>query len=298
MFTRRAFMRMSGLAMATGAAAYSTRSFFTPTVSMCESDSKSSMTDALLKAFEAQRAETAAVRNTFETYFPRKIMILFGPPGAGKGTQAPRIVETLGIPQLSTGDMLRAAVAAQTPVGIKAQAVMKAGGLVSDDIVCGIIADRIKEKDCKNGFILDGFPRTVVQAKALDALLAKQGEAVNSVVALEVPDSVLEERICGRWMHKASGRSYHVKFAPPASMQLDAQGKPVVATMLDDETNEPLYQRGDDTAAALVKRLNSYHSKTTPVLQHYGPFVRRVNANQHINNVWGEVSNALKKNTC
>jgi adenylate kinase len=256
------------------------------------------MTDALLKAFEAQRAETAAVRNTFETYFPRKIMILFGPPGAGKGTQAPRIVETVGIPQLSTGDMLRAAVAAQTPVGIKAQAVMKAGGLVSDDIVCGIIADRIKEKDCKNGFILDGFPRTVVQAKALDALLAKQGEAVNSVVALEVPDSVLEEPICGRWMHKASGRSYHVKFAPPASMQLDAQGKPVVATMLDDETNEPLYQRGDDTAAALVKRLNSYHSKTTPVLQHYGPFVRRVNANQHINNVWGEVSNALKKNTC
>ena len=182
----------------------------------------------MLKAFTAQQAETEAVRAKFETFFPRKIVILFGAPGAGKGTQAPKIVDAVGIPQLSTGDMLRAAVHAQTEVGKKAQAVMKAGGLVSDDIVIGIISDRIKEPDCKNGFILDGFPRTVGQAKALDKLLAKGGETVNSVIELSVPDSVLEERICGRWIHKASGRSYHVKFAPPASQQLGSDGKPVV----------------------------------------------------------------------
>ena len=138
----------------------------------------------------------------------RKIMILFGPPGAGKGTHAPKIEAKLGTPQLSTGDMLRAAVAAGTPVGKQAKAAMDAGALVTDDIVCGIIADRIKEPDCASGFILDGFPRTVEQAKKLDEVLAKNGEAVAKVVELQVPDAVLEERICGRWVHKASGRSY------------------------------------------------------------------------------------------
>ena len=145
----------------------------------------------------------------------RKIMILFGPPGAGKGTHAPKIEAKLGTPQLSTGDMLRAAVAAGTPVGKQAKAAMDAGALVTDDIVCGIIADRIKEPDCASGFILDGFPRTVEQAKKLDEVLAKNGEAVAKVVELRVPDAVLEERICGRWVHKASGRSYHVKFNRP-----------------------------------------------------------------------------------
>jgi adenylate kinase len=223
-------------------------------------------------------------------------MVLFGPPGAGKGTQAPKIVDTLGIPQLSTGDMLRAAVAAQTEVGKKAQAVMKAGGLVSDEIVCGIIADRIKADDCKNGFILDGFPRTVEQAKALDAMLAKHGEAVNSVVVFDVPDDILEERICGRWMDKASGRSYHTKFKPPKSMVV-VDGKVDPASMLDDETKTPLYQRSDDTAGALKKRLASYHSKTVPILNHYAPngVVHKVNANQNINNVWGEVESKLRK---
>merc|ERR1711871_961497 len=127
----------------------------------------------------------------------RNIMILTGPPGAGKGSQAPRIVDALNIPQLSTGDMLRAAVAAQTEVGKKAQAKMKAGELVSDDIVVGIISDRIKEMDCGWGFILDGFPRTVDQTKALDTMLNSSGEKVNSVVALTVPDELLQERICG-----------------------------------------------------------------------------------------------------
>ena len=130
----------------------------------------------------------------------KTIMILFGPPGAGKGSQAPKIVEKLGIPQLSTGDMLRAAVAAGSEVGQKAKAVMESGGLVSDDLVVGVIADRIKEPDCSGGFILDGFPRTVEQAQMLDAMLAKMSQSVTSIVALEVPDEVLTERICGRWV--------------------------------------------------------------------------------------------------
>ena len=207
----------------------------------------------------------------FSTYWPRNIMILFGAPGAGKGTQAPKIEEILGIPQLSTGDMLRAAVAAQTEVGKKAQAVMKAGGLVSDDIVVGIIKDRITEEDCKFGFILDGFPRTLAQAKSLDAMLAEEGARVTKVIELNVPDGVLEERICGRWIHKNSGRSYHVKFAPPKSMKLDKAGKPIPETMKDDLTGELLMQRPDDTASALVKRLQSYHKETVPILKHYEP---------------------------
>jgi len=180
---------------------------------------------------------------------------------------------------------------------VVAEAVMKSGGLVSDDIVVGIIKDRIKAEDCTNGFILDGFPRTLDQATSLDKMLATDGSSVSTVMAFDVPDEVLEERVCGRWMHKSSGRSYHVKFAPPKSMKLGEDGKPIKDTMLDDETKEPLYQRGDDTAEALKKRLSSYHSKTMPILSHYAPagIVKRVNANQQINEVWKEVKEGLKK---
>merc|ERR1711982_249359 len=155
-------------------------------------------------ATEASSVQEAvkSVEDKFAVYWPRNIIILFGPPGAGKGTHAPKIESILGIPQLSTGDMLRAAVAAQTEVGKKAEAVMKAGGLVSDEIVVGIIRDRIKEPDCRFGFILDGFPRTLVQAQALDKMLAEEGACVTNVVELNVPDKVLEERITGRWIHK------------------------------------------------------------------------------------------------
>jgi len=224
-------------------------------------------------------------------------MILFGPPGAGKGTHGPKIEDMLGIPQLSTGDMLRAAVAAQTDVGKQAQAVMKAGGLVSDEIVVGIICDRIKEPDCKFGFILDGFPRTLKQAKALDVMLLEEGAVVTRVIELQVPDSVLEERICGRWIHKKSGRSYHIKYAPPKSMKVDDSGSPIPESMKDDITGEPLVQRSDDTATALVKRLNGYHGETVPILTHYKPngVVRTVNANQEMDGVWGEVLNSLKR---
>eukprot|EP00574_Skeletonema_japonicum_P007955 CAMPEP_0201738906 /NCGR_PEP_ID=MMETSP0593-20130828/45495_1 /ASSEMBLY_ACC=CAM_ASM_000672 /TAXON_ID=267983 /ORGANISM="Skeletonema japonicum, Strain CCMP2506" /LENGTH=493 /DNA_ID=CAMNT_0048233137 /DNA_START=31 /DNA_END=1512 /DNA_ORIENTATION=+ len=240
------------------------------------------------------------IEQKFGTYWPRNIMILFGPPGAGKGTHGPKIEDMLGIPQLSTGDMLRAAVAAKSDVGLKAAAVMKAGGLVSDDIVIGIIRDRIRQPDCQFGFILDGFPRTLVQAKELDTMLAEEGARVTKVVELQVPDEVLEERICGRWIHKKSGRSYHVKYAPPKSMQKDGDdGKPIPESMMDDETGEPLMQRPDDTASALVKRLNGYHGETVPILKHYAPkgIVAEVNANQGMDGVWGEVLDALKRNS-
>lgn len=233
----------------------------------------------------------------FGSFWPRNILILFGPPGAGKGTHGPAIVDLLNVPQLSTGDMLRAAVAAKTDVGKQAEAVMKAGGLVSDEIVIGIIRDRIQERDCRYGFILDGFPRTLKQAAALDRMLAQEGATVTKVIELGVPDSVLEDRICGRWIHKSSGRSYHVKYAAPKSMQLDKSGKPVPESMKDDETGDALMQRKDDTPAALTKRLKGYHGETVPILKHYKPkgIVKPVNANQDPDAVWAECLVALGK---
>lgn len=247
--------------------------------------------------FGRSNTQVKEVEDKFATYWPRNIMILFGPPGAGKGTHGPKIEDLLGIPQLSTGDMLRAAVAAKSEVGLKAAAVMKAGGLVSDEIVIGIIRDRIREPDCKFGFILDGFPRTLVQAQELDKMLSEEGACVTKVVELQVPDSVLEERICGRWIHKKSGRSYHVKYAPPKSMKTDGSGKPIPESMKDDETGEALMQRPDDTASALVKRLKGYHGETVPILDHYKPhgIVAEVNANQGMDGVWGEVLESLKR---
>ena len=227
---------------------------------------------------------------------PRKITILFGPPGAGKGTQAPRIVDKLGTPQLSTGDMLRAAVAAKTEVGLKAKALMESGQLVGDDIVVGIIKDRIAEPDCAKGFILDGFPRTLEQTKALDALLAEKGEAVGLVLALVVPDDVLEARICGRWVHKSSGRSYHATNKKPRSLVEAGEGAaPSAENMLDDETGEPLMQRADDTAEALTKRLEGYHKMTVPILEHYEPagVVEPVDGNQPIDAIWTDVEKVL-----
>jgi len=230
-----------------------------------------------------------------EAALARVILILFGPPGAGKGTHSPKIVEKMYTPSLSTGDMLRDAVAAGTEVGLKAKAIMESGGLVSDDIVVGIIKDRIQQDDAKEGFILDGFPRTVEQARALDTMLAESGELVSRIIELNVPDGVLEERICGRWLHKGSGRSYHVKFAPPKSY---TGGDPTPENMKDDETGEPLMQRADDNAEALKKRLESYHNQTEPILDHYKAVpsckITRVNADQEMGKVWAEVEAALK----
>jgi len=250
-------------------------------------------TSSLLRAKRLHGGRANAEEACMMSSDSKTVMILFGPPGAGKGSQAPKIVDTLGIPQLSTGDMLRAAVAAGTEVGKQAKDVMASGGLVSDELVVSIIRDRIREEDCMKGFILDGFPRTVEQATMLDEMLATSGDQVNLVLALEVPDEVLTERICGRWVHKSSGRSYHVKFAKPKSLADGATPSP--ETMLDDETGEPLMQRADDTEEALTKRLQGYHDQTVPILTHYQPagVVKRVNANVPPPDVWASIETVL-----
>ncbi|CAD7961034.1 unnamed protein product [Amoebophrya sp. A120] len=223
--------------------------------------------DSCASCFDGLKAAASSVCGPKK----RPILIIFGPPGAGKGSVSPAIELKLNIVQLSTGDMLRAAVAKGTETGKKAKAIMDAGGLVSDDIVVGIIRERILEPDCQNGFLLDGFPRTVEQAKQLDDMLSQKGEAVTKIIQLDVADSVLEERICGRWIHKASGRSYHVTYAPPKCFVGRKAHEASPTTMRDDETGEPLYQRPDDTKAALPKRLQAYHKETAPVLLHYKP---------------------------
>lgn len=221
----------------------------------------------------------------------RTIIILFGPPGAGKGSHAPSIVELLGTPQLSTGDMLRAAVAEGSEIGKKADEVMKSGGLVSDEIVVDIVRDRIARDDCKAGFLLDGFPRTLDQAKQLDEMLAAGGEAVSMVLALAVPDEVLEQRITGRWIHKESGRSYHVMYKRPKSLGSDDTPSP--ENMLDDETGEPLVQRKDDTKEALALRLAGYHEMTTPLLAHYESKVYTVDADKPMAEIKPQIVTAI-----
>jgi len=235
-------------------------------------------------------------QNKFAKFWPRKIMVLVGAAGAGKGTQAPKIVKLLGIPQLSTGDMLRDVSSRDTPLGQKVLGLIKSGALVDDQIVIDVVRARIQLPDCDTGFILDGFPRTLPQALALDAMLAANGEAINNILLFDIPEAQLEARIGGRWIHKASGRSYHSKNAPPKSQQLDADGKPIPASMKDDLTGELLYVRPDDNSTALVNRLKLYHSETLPILKHYEPrgILRKVNANQAIDNVWNEVVQNLR----
>ena len=180
-------------------------------------------------------------------------VILLGAPGAGKGTQAQFMTEKYGIPQISTGDMLRAAVKAGSPLGIKVKEVMASGGLVSDETIIELIQERIKEDDCANGFLFDGFPRTIPQAEALK----KQGVEIDAVVEINVADEEIISRLSGRRVHEASGRIYHVKYNPPA-----AEGK-------DDETGEALIQREDDSEETVRKRLDVYHSQTAPLVTYY-----------------------------
>ncbi|KAF6161403.1 hypothetical protein GIB67_009282 [Kingdonia uniflora] len=188
---------------------------------------------------------------------PDKRLILVGPPGSGKGTQSPLIKDEYCLCHLATGDMLRAAVAAKTPLGIKAKETMEKGELVSDDLVVGIIDEAMKKPSCHKGFILDGFPRTVAQAEKLDDMLGKQGTKIDKVLNFAIDDSILEERITGRWIHPSSGRTYHTKFAPPKVLGVD------------DVTGEPLIQRKDDTAAVLKSRLEAFHKQTEPVIDYY-----------------------------
>lgn len=180
-------------------------------------------------------------------------IILLGSPGSGKGTQAQFITEKFKIPQISTGDMLRAAVRAGTPLGLEAKKIMDAGLLVSDDIILNLVKERIAEDDCRNGFLLDGFPRTIAQAEGLE----KMGIPLDQVVEIRVDDEAIVERMSGRRVHPASGRSYHVVFNPPK-----AEG-------LDDVTGEPLIQRDDDREETVRKRLSVYHEQTKPLVDFY-----------------------------
>jgi len=180
-------------------------------------------------------------------------LILLGPPGAGKGTQAAFIKERFGIPQISTGDMLRAAVKAGTPLGVAAKKVMDSGGLVSDDLIIGLVKDRLAQPDCANGYLFDGFPRTIPQADAMkDAKVA-----LDFVLEIDVPDSDIVERMSGRRVHAASGRSYHLRFNPPK-----VEG-------VDDLTGEPLILRDDDREETVKKRLEVYQAQTRPLVDYY-----------------------------
>jgi adenylate kinase len=188
-------------------------------------------------------------------------LILLGPPGAGKGTQAAFITEKVGIPQISTGDMLRAAVKAQTPLGIEAKKIMDSGGLVSDDIIIGLVQDRLQQPDCQRGYLFDGFPRTIPQADAL-----KNAQIpLDFVVEIVVPEENIIERMSGRRVHTASGRSYHTKFNPPKVADVD------------DITGEPLVQRDDDREETVKHRLAVYREQTRPLVDYYSNWAKSGN---------------------
>ncbi len=180
-------------------------------------------------------------------------LILLGPPGAGKGTQAGFITEHFAIPQISTGDMLRAAIRAGSPLGLEAKKVMDAGQLVSDDIIIGLVKERLKQPDCSKGYLLDGFPRTIAQADAMKAA----GVGIDYVLEIDVADDQIVDRMSGRRVHSASGRTYHVKYNPPK------------VAGVDDVTGEPLIQRDDDKAETVMKRLEVYRNQTLPLVEYY-----------------------------
>ena len=190
-------------------------------------------------------------------------LILLGPPGAGKGTQAAFIRDAFGIPQISTGDMLRAAIKAGTPLGLAAEQVMDRGALVSDDVIIGLVRNRLREPDCAPGYLFDGFPRTIPQADAMKAA----GVTLDYVIEIDVPDAAIVERMSGRRVHVASGRTYHVIFNPPK------------VTGKDDVTGEPLIQREDDKEETVKKRLAVYHTQTEPLVEYYSKWAKTDPAN-------------------
>lgn len=205
-------------------------------------------------------------------------IILLGAPGAGKGTQATFIKQHFNIPQISTGDMLRAAVKAGTPLGLEAKSYMDSGGLVPDAVIIGLVSERIKEADCKNGFLFDGFPRTIPQADAMK----EAGVMIDYVVEIDVPDHAIVERMSGRRSHPESGRTYHVKFNPPK-----VAGK-------DDITGEDLVQREDDKEETVKKRLDVYHDQTKPLVDYYANWANSgvAGAPKHVKvNGLGEMNN-------
>ena len=215
-------------------------------------------------------------------------VILLGAPGAGKGTQAQYICKEFGIPQISTGDMLRAAVKAETPLGLAAKEVMDAGRLVSDDIMIGLVKERLEQPDCANGCLFDGFPRTIPQAEAL----RDSGVDIDHVVEVAVDDEEIIERMAGRRVHLASGRTYHIIYTPPKK------------DGFDDETGEPLIQRDDDQESVVRDRLSVYHEQTEPLIHFYtswlktdpagAPSMNRIQGVGQVEEIRDEIFNALK----
>lgn len=185
-------------------------------------------------------------------------LILLGPPGAGKGTQAKILIKKYGIPQISTGDILRAAIKDQTPMGVKAKSFMDSGELVTDEVVVGIVEERLQKPDCTYGFILDGFPRTVVQADALASMLQKLGKSIDNVISIEVDKDELLDRITGRRTCRSCGKGYHIRFAPPRD------------TGVCDDCGGELYQRDDDSETTMRNRLDVYEKQTAPLISYYG----------------------------
>ncbi|WP_299504783.1 adenylate kinase [uncultured Roseobacter sp.] len=212
------------------------------------------------------------------------VLILLGPPGAGKGTQARMLEEKFGLVQLSTGDLLRAAVARGTPAGKEAKAVMEAGGLVSDEIVLAILSDRLKAADCARGVVLDGFPRTTGQAEALDDLLAKAGQRINAAISLEVDDAKMVIRITGRFTCGGCGEGYHDTFKPTKTDGIcDACG------------SQDMKRRADDNASTVMSRLDAYHEQTEPLIRYYDRkgALERINAMGEIDTIRREIARVV-----
>ena len=210
-------------------------------------------------------------------------ILLLGPPGGGKGTQAKFLIEKLDIPQISTGDMLREHVTKQTSLGIKAKEYMSSGALVPDEVILGMMQERLSNQDCKNGYILDGFPRTIPQALGLDELLEKLNQTLDAVIVIDVSDDNIVDRMGGRRVHMSSGRVYHIEYNPPK-----IEGK-------DDITQEDLIIREDDKEETVRKRLKIYHNETSPLINHYKDknIVSQINGELNISDVSQEIEKII-----
>ena len=209
-------------------------------------------------------------------------ILLLGPPGGGKGTQSKFLMEQYNIPQISTGDMLRAHVKNDTNLGKKAKEFMDKGELVTDSLILDMMEIRFKEKDCEKGFILDGFPRTIIQAQGLEKLFQKTNQKLDYVIVINVVDNDIVERMGGRRVHPQSGRTYHIKYNPPKKQNLD------------DKTNEPLIIRDDDKEKTVRNRLSVYHNQTKPLINFYEDSVINIDGSQNIHSVKNNILNELK----